>query len=437
MSQSKLFFIRFATVLLIVPIMMIGRNDGADPGNTGGPRETTCAQALCHIGPPTQGGISIDFGSQGATYSPGTRQTWTITVNGAEAAGYGFQVSARTANGGQAGSFASVDSSTLVICQDGRVKASGASCREETPIEYPTHRMPNRTNTFTLEWTPPANDAGEITVYAAGNAANLNGQPTGDQIFLNQFRLAVPLEFRAPQTRATQPVLQAFDNSGRLSAGTWIQIFGSDFAPVTRQWRGDEFNGAQAPTSLDGVEVKVNGRNAYVSFISPTQVNAQAPTDDSVGPVEIEVVNPAGSSRTTLTKTKVSPAILEDPRWVRDGRKYVIAFFSDFTTFVGPAGLVPGVTFRPARPGETIIVFGVGCGAPGGEVIAGQRQIPLPSQVTFGSTVAQSQGFLTANAVGLCQFNATVPNLGAGDTPIEVTVDGVATGQNLFTTIQP
>ncbi|MEZ5355067.1 MAG: choice-of-anchor V domain-containing protein [Bryobacteraceae bacterium] len=444
MKQSnKILGIKVATIFSVIPILMMGHDSGADPGNTGAPGDQTCAQSGCHVGTATQGsGVSIDFGSQGATYQPGVEQTWTITVNGAQTAGYGFQVSARLASderNAQAGSFAAVDGTVQVICRDGVIKTATRSCRADAAIEYPTHTMPSRTGTFMLKWTPPATASGDVKVYVAGNAVNLNGQPSGDRIFTNSFTLtaAAGLQFKAPQTRSSQPLLQAFDNSGRLSGGTWIQVFGTDFAPVTRSWRGDEFSGAQAPTSLDGVRVNVNGKPAYVAFISPTQVNAQAPTDDSVGPVEVEVINPAGSSKITMTKTKVSPAMLEHPLWLSGSTKYVVALFPDFATFVGRTGLVQGVSTRPAKPGDTMIIYGVGCGAPGGEVIAGQRNITLPVEVRFGNTVATAQSFFAPGAVGLCQYNVTVPNLGAGDVAIELSVDGVATGQNLSTTIQP
>lgn len=240
-----------------------------------------------------------------------------------------------------------------------------------------------------------------------------------------------------PVTQSQNPMLQAFDNRRALSAGTWLQIFGGNLSSVTREWAGSDFNGNNAPTSLSGVSVKVNGKNAFVSYISPTQINAQAPDDDAVGPVNVEVTNSLGSTRLTINKTKVSPALLENAVFVSAGRKYVVALHQDVqTTFVGPANLIAGVRFRPAKPGDVITLYAVGCGAPGGQVISGLRQIALPYQVRFGSTIAQTQGFFAPGAVGLCQFNVTVPNIGNGDSAIDLIVDGVAADQNLLTTIQ-
>jgi hypothetical protein len=43
------------------------------------------------------------------------------------------------------------------------------------------------------------------------------------------------------------------------------------------------------PVSLDGVELKINGRSASVSFVSTNQINAQAPDDDVEGRAGFEV----------------------------------------------------------------------------------------------------------------------------------------------------
>ena len=44
-------------------------------------------------------------------------------------------------------------------------------------------------------------------------------------------------------------------------------------------------NGVNAPTSLDGVSVTVNGRPAFIYFISPNQININTPEDTATGPV--------------------------------------------------------------------------------------------------------------------------------------------------------
>jgi hypothetical protein len=51
-----------------------------------------------------------------------------------------------------------------------------------------------------LEWTPPAEAKGPITLYVAANAANGLGDQLGDRIFLNSLTVepAGPLSVRQP-----------------------------------------------------------------------------------------------------------------------------------------------------------------------------------------------------------------------------------------------
>jgi hypothetical protein len=49
------------------------------------------------------------------------------------------------------------------------------------------------------------------------------------------------------------------------------------------------------PTLLDGVSVNVGSKPAYVNYISPTQINVQAP-DVGTGPVPVTVTTPNGTS---------------------------------------------------------------------------------------------------------------------------------------------
>ena len=174
-------------------------------------------------------------------------------------------------------------------------------------------------------------------------------------------------------------------------------------------------------------------------YISPGQINVQAPDDIGTGnAIAVEVTNANGTGSTTVTAAKTSPALLTTSLFLVGGKQFAAALFPDFTTFVGRANLIAGVPFRPAKPGDTIILFAVGCGAtnpasPAGEIAPAARPVAAPITVRFGETAATAQAFVAG--IGLCQFNITVPNVAAGDIAIEATVDGVAAGQNLFTTI--
>jgi uncharacterized protein (TIGR03437 family) len=64
----------------------------------------------------------------------------------------------------------------------------------------------------------------------------------------------------------------------------------------TRAWMGSDFVNGQMPTQLGRVSVAVNGKPAYVYYISPAQLNILTPPDALTGPVNVVVTSNAVSS---------------------------------------------------------------------------------------------------------------------------------------------
>ena len=435
--------INLGLALVMTPLVVLGHAGGPSAGMTGAPGDRTCASVGCHVntGNPFTEGISINFGAGGLLYTPGgARQTWTMTVPTSAASVYGFQMTARRLSNEQttpAGTFTASAGQT-VLCGDNDFRPAGG-CPADTPIEYLEHDgSPLSANPITIQWTPPATDIGDVKIYVAVNSANGNGQNGGDRITVQNFTLKpAAAQANPPQIRSDLPVLQSFSDKPGISAGTWMQIFGTDLSATTREWRA--FVDNKAPTVLGGVSVKVGGKDAFLSYISPTQINVQAPDDIGTGNgITVELTNAAGTSMKTVTAAKVSPALLTTPLFKVGDKQYAAALFLDFATFVGRPNLIAGTPFRPAKPGDIIVIFAVGCGPTtpatrAGEIAAAPRPVASPITVRFGATAATAEAFV--GGVGLCQFNVTVPNVPAGDIALEATVDGVATGQNLFTTI--
>jgi len=108
-----------------------------------------------------------------------------------------------------------------------------------------------------------------------------------------------------------------------------------------------------------------------------------------------------------------------------------------------PAGAVPGVTSSPAKPGETIVFYGVGFGAvsPASVAFAGQVVGATNSINNFSINFGSSPGVplyygLAAGFVGLYQFNVTLPQLSNSDlVPVTFTVGGTAGAQTLYTSV--
>src|SRR5690242_19730221 len=76
-----------------------------------------------------------------------------------------------------------------------------------------------------------------------------------------------------------------------IAPNTWIEIKGQNLSRAndTRIWQDTDFVNKQMPTALDGVSVTVNGKSAFVYYISPAQVNVLTPPDAMSGAVSVQV----------------------------------------------------------------------------------------------------------------------------------------------------
>jgi uncharacterized protein (TIGR03437 family) len=216
-------------------------------------------------------------------------------------------------------------------------------------------------------------------------------------------------------------VVQLYTSLSTIQAGSWISIYGSYLAQTTATWQGD------FPTSLGGVSVTINGKLGYLWYVSPTQINLQAPDDTAVGNVEVAVTNAYGTATSSVILAPASPAfsLLSDGRHVAG----VIltpngtgAYGGGSYDLVGPSGAFPFPT-RPARPGETLLLYGVGFGAtnppvPAGAPFSGAAPTAAPVAISINGVQA-SVTFSGIVSAGLYQFTLTVPNVGRGDNPVQ------------------
>jgi uncharacterized protein (TIGR03437 family) len=436
-------------IVAMVPsvVLLYAYATGPEPRHTAAPGDDklACTTAGCHVGTPLNGGggnVKVNFAS-GQTYTPGVPQTFTVVITDPVARVYGFQMSARLESdlaNGQAGDF-SPGPQQIVICDDGRAKSS-SGCPKNGLVQFVEHSDPFRTNTITVSWTPPATNAGNVHIYVAGNAANGDGNNTGDHIYTADYVLAPAAAGGAAPSIQTVSSASGFSASAGLASGTWLEIYGTNLATTTRTWGGGDFTGSNAPTSLDGVKVTINGKPAYIAYVSPTQVNVQAPDDSTAGAdVQIQLSNGGAQSNSfAMTKKAVAPALLAPDAFKVNGKQYVVAQFAD-QTFVGPVGLIPGVPFRPAKPGEVVTIYAIGCGpvtpsTPAGTIAAGATALQNPPSYRFGSATATLQyAGLVSGLVGLYQFNVVVPNAGAGDVPLTVDLGGTPANSGLVITI--
>lgn len=260
----------------------------------------------------------------------------------------------------------------------------------------------------------------------------------GTDILANS--LFVTAYFVSSRTSANGPVIAEVANAEgevpTIAPNTWIEIKGANLAPAgdTRIWKASDFTGNQMPTQLDSVSATVNGKSAYVYYISPEQINVLTPPDAVTGAVQVIVTNNgAASAAFTVQEQALSPSF-----FVFNGGPYVAAVHSG-GALIGPAALYPGST-TPAKPGEVIMLYANGFGPTGTPVVAGSdlqggTLSPLPT-VTIGGANASVQ-FAGLVAPGEFQFNVIVPQpLPNGDQPIVASYGGASTQAGALITIQ-
>ncbi len=182
----------------------------------------------------------------------------------------------------------------------------------------------------------------------------------------------------------------AFGGFASVAPGSWIETYGSNLASDTRQWGGSDFNGVNAPTSLDGTSVTVGGEAAFVGYISPGQVNAQVPSNAGTGLQQVTVTTAGGtSSPFNITVNAVEPGLLAPASFNVNGIQYAVALFSDGVTYVLPSGAISGISSRPAKPGDTIVLYGVGFGPvtpdiPAGQIVQAPNMLPPAFKCRLG-----------------------------------------------------
>ncbi|HLG95347.1 MAG TPA: IPT/TIG domain-containing protein [Bryobacteraceae bacterium] len=231
-------------------------------------------------------------------------------------------------------------------------------------------------------------------------------------------------------------VANAEGESPVIAPNTWVEIKGVNLAPSgdSRIWQDSDFAGNQMPAQLDHVSVTLNGKPAYVYYISPEQINILTPPDPISGPVQIAVTNNgAVSASFTAQAQPLSPSF-----FVFNGGPYVAAIHLD-GTLVGPTTLYPGAT-TPAKPGEIVEIYANGFGPTNVPITAGSTTqsgtlSPLPV-VQIGGVNATVQ-FAGLIGPGEFQFNVEIPaSLAKGDQPIVATYGGISTQPGAFLTVQ-
>jgi uncharacterized protein (TIGR03437 family) len=259
----------------------------------------------------------------------------------------------------------------------------------------------------------------------------------------------------APAIRTASGVISAsqFGALPSIAPGSWIEIYGTNLATATRTWATGDFNGIDAPTGLNNTTVSIGGYSAFVEYISPTQVNAQVPGTVPLGTQPVIVSTAAGTSAAYNVNVNLEePALFAPTVFKILGVQYVGALFPDLSTYVFPPDSFSGVASRAAKPGDTIVFFGVGFGPvpgnPPGQIPQAANGLNLPILPNFYFNGVQAQvtyAGLAPGFIGEYQFNVIVPPLTVPvgvPTAVAVTFSvnengtNVAGSQTLYTSVE-
>jgi uncharacterized protein (TIGR03437 family) len=272
-----------------------------------------------------------------------------------------------------------------------------------------------------------------VTIRGVGTCSIIASQP-GNTIYspaasiTQSFSVTLP----ADQGPSILPagIVPLYSTASTIQPGEWVSIFGANLASGTAVWNGD------FPTSLGGTTVKINGKAAYLSLVSPGQINLQAPDDSTTGTVSVIVTTANGSATSTVTLGRFGPSFaLLDTKHVAgiilrsDGSG---SYGGGTYDILGPTGSSLGYPTVAARAGDIVELFGVGLGptnpvVPAGQPFSGAAITVNSVQLSIGSTT-MTPSFAGLSSAGLYQINLTMPaGLGTGDQTLRATVGGVQT----------
>ncbi len=156
---------------------------GPSASHTDAPGEDNCTS--CHTSFPVNSGMgSVVISGVPQNYGPGQQIPITVTVSQAEdAVIYGFQLTAIDASGKGAGTFTLPEQNPATIqLIPGIVGGNDRQYVEHTSDGLFTDGVFG-SNSWTFNWTAPAQSAGRVDFYVAGNAADSNSNTTNDYIY--------------------------------------------------------------------------------------------------------------------------------------------------------------------------------------------------------------------------------------------------------------
>jgi uncharacterized protein (TIGR03437 family) len=252
----------------------------------------------------------------------------------------------------------------------------------------------------------------------------------------------------APKAPPTIVYVGTASGGTAIAQNTFVEIRGFNLVPASTPaagviWTGaPDFAQGKMPVNLQGVSVTVNGKPAFVyyycsvvtsSICALDQINILTPLDNTTGPVQVVVTS--GSALSTAFTAIMQPTVPTFLLFNLTGP--IVATHTNYT-LAGSTALYPGSS-TPARPGETVAVYGVGWGLPTTPIVNGSSSqsgaMPFVPVCQVGGANANAAIALISS--GLYQLNIAIPTTAqSGNNPVTCTYNGVATQAGAYLTVQ-
>jgi uncharacterized protein (TIGR03437 family) len=149
-----------------------------------------------------------------------------------------------------------------------------------------------------------------------------------------------------------------------ISPGGMSTVYGTDFASfrVAMAVSAADLVDGTLPTKLADTCVEIAGRRAFLTFVSSRQINFQTPDVPTNTSTTLQVIAGCGtaneimSNAWTITTRAATPEFLY---WIHDGSetKPIAAVNSVTGEFIGRPGLIPGLSFVPAKSGDFVTLY--------------------------------------------------------------------------------
>jgi uncharacterized protein (TIGR03437 family) len=208
------------------------------------------------------------------------------------------------------------------------------------------------------------------------------------------------------------PVIQGLTDGAsflqKFSPGMIMSVFGATLSPTAT---AESASSVPLPVTMAGVAATVNGVEAPLYYVSPTQLNIQVPWQTALGPSTLTVNNNGQVASQSFNVTSASPGIFTDQN------KNIVCLCS-------------------AVQGQTTMLYLAGAGAVTPVIATGSApatstplaSLPAPQDTTItvaGVQAATSFIGIPYGLVGVTQINFQLLSGMTGRQPVVVNVNGV------------